>query len=298
MSLTTLELAATVMAAEMLLLAWLVPFVMLRRARRRDAGDVSDAQDMLAGAEAREPGRREALSTILHSTYHFEGEELESKVNEFVEREQAFYQMMTRVYLERDAAGLKAIPEALTQVVSPWLRMTPNGDDGAARAEADALRGELDDTRAQMDALMREYQAAFDKTNGGATAGDAAPAADEARPEQDDEPPATASPADAPPAETDDDAVELAFDTDDDEVPAAAAEETPPATEEAESEAAPATDPVSEDAADPRVIKLDDDGEEDDASASADDAGAEEDALTQDELDALFAEEIDDVREA
>ena len=86
MSLTTLELAATVMAAEMLLLAWLVPFVMLRRARRRDAGDVSDAQDMLAGAEAREPGRREALSTILQSTYHFEGEELESKVNEFVAR--------------------------------------------------------------------------------------------------------------------------------------------------------------------------------------------------------------------
>ena len=40
-------------------------------------------------------------------------------IDEFVEREQAFYQMMTRVYLERDADGLKSIPEQLTKVISP-----------------------------------------------------------------------------------------------------------------------------------------------------------------------------------
>lgn len=272
MNLTTLELAALVIAVEMLALAWLVPFMLLRRARRRDDADRSDAAEMLAGAEAREPNRREALSTILSSVYHFEGEELDTKVNEFVEREQAFYQMMTRVYLERDTDGLKSIPEQLTAVISPWLRMTPRDNDSAARAEAAALRGELEATRTQMDSLMREYQAAFDKH------GDDADTASV--------PDASNAPDDAA-TDMADDAVELAFDTED--AAAAAAAELP-----ADATATPASEP--------RVIKLDSDDDADDANpdeANPDEANPdEEDALTQDELDALFSEEIEEVREA
>ncbi|MEQ8495521.1 MAG: hypothetical protein RLW42_15030, partial [Gammaproteobacteria bacterium] len=102
-------------------------------------------------------------------------EEVAARVEEFIAREQAFYQVMTSVYLERDDERLKAIPEELTKVISPWIRMTPKNMVAATEVDAlsasndalsqsnDALNAELEETRRSMDELMSEYMKAFHK---------------------------------------------------------------------------------------------------------------------------------------
>ncbi len=165
---SALGLAALILAGEAMLAAWIVPAVVLRRRRRVAVVEQADAQSMIEQVSEAEPSRRDALATIFSSTYQLEGEELEQRVEEFISREQAFYQVMTSVYLERDSARLKEIPEELTKVISPWLRMTPRaGADADSLAELEsekaALSEELDETRRNMDELMAEYRAAFDK---------------------------------------------------------------------------------------------------------------------------------------
>ena len=165
---TSLELAALLLAVEFALLAWLGPILMLRRSRQEAASEETQASALLDDVVNKEPSRRDALATIFASTYQLEGDELDGKINEFVEREQAFYEVMTSVYLDRDGQRLHEIPDELTKLISPWIRMTPNNmvdkaslDDLAN--ENDALNSELDETKRNMDELMAEYQGAFDK---------------------------------------------------------------------------------------------------------------------------------------
>lgn len=172
---STLELALAILCAEFALVALIVPVVLLRRERRRAAGEaasaanaVDAAQEMMDDVEQAEPARREALATIFASTYNLEEGEVAERVDEFIAREQAFYQVMTSVYLERDSARLKEIPEELTKVISPWIRMTPSNMVDAAEVDAltesnSALGAELEETRRSMDELMAEYMKAFHK---------------------------------------------------------------------------------------------------------------------------------------
>ena len=190
--LTTLELALAILCAEFALVALAVPVVLLRRERRRAAGEAASAvsaadaaQELMEDVEEAEPARREALATIFASTYNLDEAEVAGRVDEFIAREQAFYQVMTSVYLERDSARLKEIPEELTKVISPWIRMTPNNMVDAAEVDVltesnTALGAELEETRRSMDELMAEYMKAFHKnaaTRDGAAAA-AAPAGD------------------------------------------------------------------------------------------------------------------------
>lgn len=165
---TSLELAALLLAVEFALLAWLGPVLILRRSRQQVASEETQASALLNDAVKKEPSRRDALTTIFASTYQLEGDELEQKINEFVEREQAFYEVMTSVYLDRDGSRLHEIPDELTKLISPWVRMTPNNMVDKASLddlvnENDTLSSELDETRRNMDELMAEYQGAFDK---------------------------------------------------------------------------------------------------------------------------------------
>ncbi len=168
MILTTLEIAALIVALEFAVLAWAGPVLLLRRRTRSASAEAEGAATLLAEVENKMPSRREALTTIFASTYQLEGDELEAKIEEFVEREQAFYQVMTSVYLDRDPERLKEIPEELTKVISPWIRMTPkNMVDASSLDELatanSALNAELDETKRSMDELMAEYVAAFNK---------------------------------------------------------------------------------------------------------------------------------------
>lgn len=186
--LTTLELALAILCVEFALIALLVPVVLLRRARRLAAGEAASAasaadaaQELMEDVEQAEPARREALATIFASTYKLDDAEVAGRVDEFIAREQAFYQVMTSVYLERDSARLKEIPEELTKVISPWIRMTPSNMVDAAEVDAlsesnSALGAELEETRRSMDELMAEYMKAFHK-DAAARDGAAPPAA-------------------------------------------------------------------------------------------------------------------------
>jgi uncharacterized membrane-anchored protein YhcB (DUF1043 family) len=183
--LTTLELAGLVLSAEFALVACVVPALLWRRGRRQATTEQGDAQRMLDGVESAVPTRREALATIFATTYQLEGEDLDARIDEFIGREQAFYEVMTSVYLERDSSRLKEIPEELTKVISPWIRLTPR--NAVDRAEVDPLEAtnselsdrnaklaaELERTRASMDELMQEYLRAYRK---GETVAAAAPA--------------------------------------------------------------------------------------------------------------------------
>lgn len=174
-AMTTLELAALVMSAEFALVACIVPAVLWRRGKRQVASERQDAQRLLDGVETAAPTRREALSTIFATTYQLDGDDLEARVDEFISREQAFYEVMTSVYLERDSSRLKEIPEELTKVISPWIRLTPR--NSVDRAEVDTLEAtnselndrnaelaaELERTRASMDELMQEYLKSYRK---------------------------------------------------------------------------------------------------------------------------------------
>ncbi len=170
--LTALEVAGLVLSSEFALIAIAVPAWLLRRQHRQISSqikvDTVATQTLLEAVEAKAPSRRDALSTIFATTYQMQGQELDAKVDEFVAREQAFYQVMTRVYLERDGDSLQAIPEELTKVISPWLRLTPrNMVDSATFSALEStnaeLSTELDETKRSMADLMNEYMRAFDK---------------------------------------------------------------------------------------------------------------------------------------
>ena len=168
LGLTTLELTGLVLSSEFALIALLVPALLQRRHQQHQGVERADAEQLLDDVEARTPTRREALSTIFTSTYALDGAELEAKVDEFIAREQAFYQVMTSVYLERDSRRLQELPDELTKLIAPWLRLTPRNTvaaaDLTALASANAdLESELADTRHSMQALLDEYTAAFER---------------------------------------------------------------------------------------------------------------------------------------
>jgi len=181
-TLTTLELAALILAAEFFLAAVIGPALLLRRARRQAASAAAvvvteqrDAEALFEAVEQKEPSRRDALATIIGSTYAIDGAELDGLVEQFIAREQAFYRVMTSVYLERDSSRLKELPEELTKLVSPWLRLTPR-DVVPAAAVADleqqntVLSAELERTQASMNELLEEYMRAFQRSQAGAMA--------------------------------------------------------------------------------------------------------------------------------
>jgi hypothetical protein len=167
-SLTTIELAGLILATEFALVACAVPAWLPRSTRRQHTLEADGARRLLDDVERAEPNRREALETIFADAYKLDADELGARVDEFIAREQAFYQVMTSVYLERDSRRLEEIPAELTKVIAPWIRLTPNNliDAGALdtlEAENTALCAELDQTREHMEDLMREYLKAFDK---------------------------------------------------------------------------------------------------------------------------------------
>jgi len=178
---SSLALAALVLAGEFALGGWLILFVLLRRQRKTvaaqaatRAADEAAAEALHEQVQAGEDGRRQALATIFESTYQMQGEELERTVEEFIARETAFYQAMTSVYLQRDRSGLQALPAELTRLLAPWLRMTPRNMVPAGQVEAMAeskagVEAELAETRRTIEELMREYVAAFDKTRAAET---------------------------------------------------------------------------------------------------------------------------------
>ena len=186
-----LELSGLILTVEFALAAWAILFILLRRQRQSLQTDHAHADAAIKELASSEVSRRDALSNLFQSTYGLEGEELESRVNEFVEREQAFYSAMLSLYLERDGKKLKDLPAELTKVLSPWANLTPSGmvhtseisgQIGSLEHEKAELVTELEHTKRTLEQLMDEYTAAFDKAH----APPAAPASPPPAPAKDD----------------------------------------------------------------------------------------------------------------
>ncbi|MBI4694858.1 MAG: hypothetical protein HY749_12630 [Gammaproteobacteria bacterium] len=245
---TSLELALLILAAELAILAFVLLFVFMRKARRKEAQVEAEATALVEKVEVSDSGRREALTTIFKNTYKFDDDEADTAVSQFVERERAFYNFLLAVHLGRGGKKLTDVPNELAKVVAPWLRITPKKNaeiDDLTQEKNDLteqktkLETELADTKRVMEDLLAEYSAAFRKGEEPLTMAEAAPqpppapAADDGLLSMDDfaPPPEPA----APPAAA-----------------APIAEEAAPAAAEAEAEPEPGA------AADPDAIHLED----------------------------------------
>ncbi|KXX66367.1 hypothetical protein [Marichromatium gracile] len=177
---SALEIGGLILSVEFALVAWGVLFFMLRRQRKGDRQAQADASAVLEQVDTGEEARREALAGVFAATYQLEGDELQSTVDEYLERERAFYNAMLDIYLERSGEKLQDLPKELTKVLAPLVHMTPTNmvdveqlsdlEDAKAQLEA-----ELGDTKKTLNQLMDEYNAAFSAQQQEAAAAAASP---------------------------------------------------------------------------------------------------------------------------
>lgn len=158
-----LTLSSIILAAEFALVAWAILLILVRRQRQQAHTDLQHAGAVMKKFERIEISRRDALTTLFESTYRLQDDELKAKVNEYALREQAFYQAMLSLYLERDGKKLAEIPAELAKVLDPWTDLVPPGllEANELENEKSKLADELENTRHTLDELMKEYSAAF-----------------------------------------------------------------------------------------------------------------------------------------
>jgi hypothetical protein len=158
-----LTLSSLILAAEFALTAWAILFFLMRQHNHQVNNDLEHADAVIKKLEHIELSRRDALTVLFESTYQLEAEELKAKVDEYVLREQAFYQAMLSLYLERDGKKLGEIPAELAKVIDPWTDLATGTPANGTESEEDKakLAEELETTRHTLDELMKEYSAAF-----------------------------------------------------------------------------------------------------------------------------------------
>ncbi|PQJ95428.1 hypothetical protein [Chromatium okenii] len=158
-----LTLSSIVLATEFALIAWAILWILVHRQRQQTQADLQHAGAVAKKFERIEISRRDALTTLFESTYRLQEDELKAKVDEYALREQAFYQAMLSLYLERDGKKLAEIPAELAKVLDPWSELVPSGmvDTAELEEEKAKLADELENTRHTLDELMKEYSAAF-----------------------------------------------------------------------------------------------------------------------------------------
>ncbi|MBK1694357.1 hypothetical protein CKO09_06325 [Chromatium weissei] len=158
-----LTLSSIILAAEFALIAWAILWILVHRQRQQANADLQHAGAVIKKFERIELSRRDALTALFESTYRLQNDELKAKVDEYALREQAFYQAMLSLYLERDGKKLADIPAELAKVLDPWANLVPPGllEANELEDEKTKLAEELENTRHTLDELMKEYSAAF-----------------------------------------------------------------------------------------------------------------------------------------
>ncbi|QIK38836.1 hypothetical protein GWK36_13565 [Caldichromatium japonicum] len=168
---TAFQLASLILAGEFAVVSWLILFLFLRQQHQRQQDDHAHAGAVREHIEAHELNHREALTRLFETTYGLTGDELSAKVDEYLARERAFYNVMLNLYLNRDATRLKEIPAELAKVVKPWAEIAEMPQVGMVSAstvsslenEKSQLINELEQTKETLEQLMQEYMAAFNK---------------------------------------------------------------------------------------------------------------------------------------
>lgn len=163
---TTFEAAFAILAVEFALLAPLAVFFALRGARNVEAATTSEATELVAKVADTEDARRTALQTVFREKYQYEGDELDAAVEEFMQREKAFYNAVVGAVLGRGDSKISDINDELTKVVAPWISLTPKNmvdakSVAAVATEKDRIEIELGETKETLEKMIAEYNRAF-----------------------------------------------------------------------------------------------------------------------------------------
>lgn len=165
---TTLELASLIMSVEFALVSAGVLYVVRRRQRHAAQAQGADLQTAVKGAAAE---RRESLTKLFRSNARLKGRELTVTVEQFMAREQAFYDAMLNIYLNREGKSLKDVPDELRKVLMPWVELQTatsqdSGDIGDLRAENAQLTAQIEHNKEVIERLLEEYDASFSRFRG------------------------------------------------------------------------------------------------------------------------------------
>lgn len=163
---TTFEAAFAILAVEFALLAPLAVFFSLRGRRNVEAATTSEATELVTKVADTEDARRTALQTVFREKYRYEDSELEQAVEEFMQREKAFYNAVVGAVLGRGDSKISDINDELTKVVAPWISLTPKNMVAAESVEAvatekDRIEIELGNTKETLEKMIAEYNRAF-----------------------------------------------------------------------------------------------------------------------------------------
>ncbi len=163
---SSLEVALFILTIEFALIAIAITFYSYRGARAVEAENTADATELVSKVAETEESRRSALETIFKVKYQYEGDELTAMVDEFMQREKAFYNAVVGAFLGRDKNKLSDLNDELTKVVAPWISMTPknmvDSKEAASLAATNSrLEMELVETKEVLEQMIEEYNRTF-----------------------------------------------------------------------------------------------------------------------------------------
>ncbi|EIC22443.1 hypothetical protein [Thiorhodovibrio frisius] len=165
---TTLELASLIMSAEFALASAVILFIVRRRQRSAARTQETQTAELHQSVESEIPSRRESLTKLFQANAQLKGRQLTTTVNQFLSREQAFYDAMLNIYLNKDGKSLADIPDELRKVLTPWAELQESANEDSAvagdlQAENTELSQQLEHNKEIIERLLEEYDATFNK---------------------------------------------------------------------------------------------------------------------------------------
>ena len=88
---SSMELGLLVLAIEFLIIALAIVFIGSRKRKIEVAAEIDDAEALVSKVSESEENRRTALATVFREKYRLSEEQVPTAVDEFLEREKAFY---------------------------------------------------------------------------------------------------------------------------------------------------------------------------------------------------------------
>ncbi|MFT4580442.1 MAG: hypothetical protein ACI8XZ_000154 [Gammaproteobacteria bacterium] len=163
---TTLEATLLILTIEFSLLAIGITYFTFRGARTVEAESNGQATELVSKVSATADVRRTALETVFREKYQIDEASLSTTVDEFMEREKAFYNTVVGAFLGRGDHKIADLNDELTKVVAPWISITPNNLVDSAvvdsiAAEKSQVEAELGDTKKVLEKMIDEYNRAF-----------------------------------------------------------------------------------------------------------------------------------------
>lgn len=166
----TMNLLMLTFAGEAILVLLTICVVLIWRNIRRKKADLNAANKLASEVITNDINRRDSLKQVFSECYNMKDDELEAVIDEFMNRERAFYKTLISVYVNRNPDEFSILGKALEEMVTPYtdlaLSAEPAGNSEAMEAlqqKNEALAKELDDSKTVMDDLLAEYTSTFDK---------------------------------------------------------------------------------------------------------------------------------------